>query len=552
MKKILYFLLSLSCLCVLQACSDDDEPNDEPEPLPGGGKKGDFALVLTEKVVQGYSAEEDTGSGTYAGVYWNSLDSLDIYLVAGGQEVVEKGHRLRLAGDGTLVSDTMSLNEGAYTLSKLVLFDYWGGKAMEFVPASDNSFVIEENGFVEKSYKVKNQGIYSLTRDSLALAALMKANFGNDPSAWPIDLTKAPSTWKYVYYTATLGRITELRLSTFQETDRNDDHEVIPGWGSTGLRIKVIPQEMELMDALQDIDLSGNDIEEIPAFFKDLRTVYAMQLAGNKLKKVPAEIFAMLRLSILNLSNNPIEVLPVLTSVSNLRNLELVNCKLTSLGSELANYKNLESLDVRDNQITTVGNLASFLPNLVHLDLSNNQLTAITAEMLPGGLQALYATDNQIGSLPSGWNGQLMTNLNVSRNKLTVIPENIMNLPLLSDLFLSGNELRTIPAMSGLKNLLFADFSDNKLEALPETITDCKMLRCLYLMNNESLDWTLPKVMIDRYCTCLTEGVDAEGNLTGELGMGPDGLFVKYDGCPGVKNVPSPPKCEQEDGPGIY
>ena len=197
-----------------------------------------------------------------------------------------------------------------------------------------------------------------------------------------------------------------------------------------------------------------------------------MQLAGNKLKKVPAEIFAMLRLSILNLSNNPIEVLPVLTSVSNLRNLELVNCKLTSLGSELANYKNLESLDVRDNQITTVGNLASFLPNLVHLDLSNNQLTAITAEMLPGGLQALYATDNQIGSLPSGWNGQLMTNLNVSRNKLTVIPENIMNLPLLSDLFLSGNELRTIPAMSGLKNLLFADFSDNKLEALPETITD--------------------------------------------------------------------------------
>ena len=78
------------------------------------------------------------------------------------------------------------------------------------------------------------------------------------------------------------------------------------------------------------------------------------------------------------------------------------------------------------------------------------------------------------------------------------------------------------------------------------------MLRCLYLMNNESLDWTLPQVMIERYCKCLTEGVDAEGNPTGELGMGPEGLFVKYDGCPRVKGVPSPPKCEYEDGPGVY
>lgn len=546
MKKLLYFLLIPLCFCSWQACSDDNS-SDEPEPAPNGGdKKGEFALLLTEKVVQGYSAEETEAGSSYTGAYWASLDSVDVYFVVGGQNVEEKGHRLHLRDDGSLVSDTMTLKEGAYLLSKLVFFDYWGSKALEFEPTSDNSFVVEGNSFVEKSYKVKNQRIYSVARDSLALAALMRANFGNNPAGWPIDLTKAPSVWSYVNYDKTLQRITGLRLSTFQDTDRTADLDVVPGWGSTGLRIKVLPAELELMDALQDIDLAGNDIEEIPAYFKNMKTVYALQLDGNKLKEIPAEVFAMLRLSILTLDNNPIEHLPVLSSASNLATLNMVNCKLTSLGSELSNYKNITSLDVRNNQITSVGNLAGMLPNLLHLDLSNNQLTAITAEMLPAGLQALYATDNQIATLPSSWSGKELVTLNLSRNKLTAIPGGFMDMPLLSELFVSGNRLASLPVMSGLKELLLADFSDNQLESLPATIEECVALRCLYLMNNEQLDWTLPKKMKDRYCKCLTEEVDAAGKPTGELGMGPEGLFVKYSGSPLVQGVPSPPKCEYE------
>lgn len=191
MKKLFYILLSICCLYTLQACSDDHAENT-PEPLPGEDGKGTFSLLLTEKVVQGYNEDVSQENGSYTGAYWESIDSVDIYLQAGGQDMAEKGHRLSAKGDGTLVSDTLTLNVGAYTVSKLVLFDHWGRQVLEFKPTSDNNFVLEENGFVEKSFKVKNQPIYAVARDSLALAALMTANFGKDPAGWPMDLSKAP------------------------------------------------------------------------------------------------------------------------------------------------------------------------------------------------------------------------------------------------------------------------------------------------------------------------------------------------------------------------
>ncbi|GEM_PF-4764129 len=545
MKKLFYILLSICCLYTLQACSDDHAENT-PEPLPGEDGKGTFSLLLTEKVVQGYNEDVSQENGSYTGAYWESIDSVDIYLQAGGQDMAEKGHRLSAKGDGTLVSDTLTLNVGAYTVSKLVLFDHWGRQVLEFKPTSDNNFVLEENGFVEKSFKVKNQPIYAVARDSLALAALMTANFGKDPAGWPMDLSKAPSTWSFVEYTATLGRITSLRFSTYQDEDRNSDKEVTKGWGSTKLRLKVLPKEMELMDALTDIDLSGNDIEEIPAFFKNIKSVYGIKLGGNKIKRVPVELFAMLRLTILTLDDNPIEALPALPAETSLTDLSMVGCKLTSLGTELANYKHLLSLDVRDNQITTIGNLAGMLTELVHLDVSHNQLGAITGEMLPAGLQALYATNNLITSLPSGWSGNALVYLNVSRNNLTEIPANFFNMPLLSSIFLTGNSLQSLPEVGDLKELLEADFSDNDLLSLPSTMEKCEKLRFLYLSNNERLNWTLSGKMLERYCKCLTEERDMEGNLTGVLGAGPEGLFVKYEGCPSVKGVPTPPKCEYE------
>lgn len=546
MKKYLNFLLIFSCLYIGQACSDDDS-NEGPEPLPENGKKGKFSLALTERIVQGYSDEGVVSREGYTGAYWNSVDSVDLYLIAGGQTVEEKGHRLYLQEDGTLLSDTMTLNTGAYTLSKLVLFDHWNSKVLEFVPGSDNTFVVEENSLAQKSYKIKNKGIYSTSRDSLALAALMKANFGTDPSKWPMDLTKAPSAWPYVSYSSTLGRIVSLEFSTYQDQRRTEDLGVVDGWGKTDLTLKVIPEELVLMDALQDIDFSGNEIEEIPTFIKNMKSVYLVKLDGNKLKSVPAELFQMLRLLSVILDNNPLETLPALRSASSVSTLSLVNCKLTSLGTELTNYKNLEVLDVRHNQIAQVGNLSS-LSNLTYLDLSHNKLTALTNEMLPASLLGFYATDNQIASVPSNWSTPLLCMLNLSRNKLSSLPDNFFNFPALFDLYLSENNLNSLPAIGALENLLIVDFSDNQLTSLPADLDKCEKLRTLYLMNNPSLNWTLPEKMVGRYCTCLTELRDVEGNLTGELGGNSEGLFVKCTGSPSVKGVPTPPKCEIEEG----
>lgn len=536
MKKISLFLLSLICLCVLQACSDDDNE----EPIEDLEEKGYFSLLLTERIVQGYAAE--TGV-PYAGVYWNSLDAVDIYLVNQGRVVEEKGHRLHVQADGTLASDTMELSIGAYTISKLVLFDRWGEQAIEYQPTSSNTFVLEEGGFLQKDYKIRNLALSSFSRDSVALAALMKANFGNSPSDWPINLTRAPETWDFAEYSSTYKRVIGLHFNAFQEQDREDDMSVTAGWGSTGLKLKVLPPELQLMDGLQMMDFTGNEIEEIPAAIGSIRSIYAITLNGNKIKQIPAEILGMTRLNYLNLENNPLESLPVVSSASNLLDLVLADCQLTSLGSELANCKSLERLDVRGNRITAIGDLTA-LAKLQVLDISDNELTTIPAGMLPDKMTGLYASGNQITSVSGSWNGALVV-LNLSNNRLQEVPADFFNMPVLQSLSLSDNELQSVPDMSNLLQLFSADFSNNKLISLPESIAACDSLRKLDLTNNASLDWTLPEILADRYCTCVYEIVDFDGNTI--IG-GTNGLFVNYKGCPLVRNVPAPPQCGSDEG----
>ena len=103
-----------------------------------------------------------------------------------------------------------------------------------------------------------------------------------------------------------------------------------------------------------------------------------------------------------------------------------------------------------------------------------------------GILRNLDLSKNRISVLPPhiGAFTQLKT-LRLTDNRLTGLPNEIGQCIKLEGLYLSGNQIRTIPGtVQQLKNLKDIDLSHNKLQCFPEGLTRLKKLDFVNLSSN--------------------------------------------------------------------
>lgn len=83
-------------------------------------------------------------------------------------------------------------------------------------------------------------------------------------------------------------------------------------------------------------------------------------------------------------------------------------------------------------------------------------------------------------------NPEIVYRLNLSKQHLQFIPENVFKLIKLQELVLSRNKIQYIPAEIGLlKNLQILNLSDNKLKTLPAETGMLTNLKYLYLKRNK-------------------------------------------------------------------
>ncbi|MEA5627555.1 COR domain-containing protein [Nostoc sp. UHCC 0251] len=133
---------------------------------------------------------------------------------------------------------------------------------------------------------------------------------------------------------------------------------------------------------------------------------------------------------------------------------------------------------------------------LKKLDLSRNGLTTLPEEI--ASLQQLTTLDlryNQLTTLPEAIARlQQLTTLYLSGNQLTTLPEAIARLQQLTSLDLSHNQLTTLPeAIARLQQLTSLDLGGNKLTTLPEAIARLQQLTSLNLSFNQLT--TLPEAI---------------------------------------------------------
>ncbi|CAG2160446.1 unnamed protein product [Oppiella nova] len=262
-----------------------------------------------------------------------------------------------------------------------------------------------------------------------------------------------------------------------------------------------IPPELFHLDELLVLDLSFNDLREVPHDLDKSRGLLVLNISHNSIQTIPNQLFVNLTdLLYLDLSHNCLETLPPqMRRLVSLQSLVLSDNPLAhNQLRHLPSLTALKSLSLRNTErnLQNMPNSLDSLVDLTELDLSSNGLPRVPdAVFTLKSLRRLNLSDNCLTqithTIDEDW--PHLEVLNVSRNKLNSLPHSLCKLTNLRRLYVNDNHLdfEGIPGGIGkLYNLEVFMAANNNLELIPEGVVRCGKLKKLILANNRLI--TLP------------------------------------------------------------
>lgn len=318
---------------------------------------------------------------------------------------------------------------------------------------------------------------------------------------------------------------------------------------SNGLHGTIPPEIALLLDDVQGIDLSFNNIQGNLPDLSSLESLKELHLSDNDISgPIPASFYSLSSLEQLYIEDCKLSgsVAEEIGQLSLLRGLDLHNNYLSgSIPSSIDSMTDLKLLYLDANKLTgRIPTTIGALSQLVDVRLQHNRLEGPIPPQISNLriLQILYLNDNQLtGSIPGEaladlklldqlqlYNNNLdgvipselskMVLLNVlylDQNSLHgSIPENLASMEFLEQLYLYKNNLSgRIPTEFGsMKVLSDLRLQDNRLSGtIPKELVDMKSLEILYLQNN-TLEGSVPPLP-----TSLERAELQDNELTGTV-----------------------------------
>ncbi|KAI5719900.1 hypothetical protein M8J76_016466 [Diaphorina citri] len=261
-----------------------------------------------------------------------------------------------------------------------------------------------------------------------------------------------------------------------------------------------IPVDLFHLEDLTTLDLSHNNIKQIPDALENAKSLLVLNLSHNTINNIPNALFMNLTdLLFLDLSNNNLEALPPqMRRLTMLQTLVLDNNPLGHFHlRQLPSLTNLTTLRMRNTQ-RNLANMPQSLSNLVllsELDLSHNEFTKVPESLYTlVSLKRINLSNNKITELSNSietWTKVEV--LNLSSNELSALPPALTKLSNLRRLFVNNNKLDFEGVPSGIGKLSALEIfsaASNRLEMIPEGLCRCGSLKKLILSSNRLI--TLP------------------------------------------------------------
>jgi hypothetical protein len=136
------------------------------------------------------------------------------------------------------------------------------------------------------------------------------------------------------------------------------------------------PQEIfELANTLEKLDLSGNNLSELPADFGRLKKLKILFCSENWFTVLPAVLADCPLLDIVGFKSNRIEEVPANALNPNIRWLILTNNRIAKLPAQIGNCTRMQKLMLAGNRLMELPVELSNCRNLSLLRISANQLS---------------------------------------------------------------------------------------------------------------------------------------------------------------------------------
>lgn len=292
------------------------------------------------------------------------------------------------------------------------------------------------------------------------------------------------------------------------EEDNATASTVVPmeAWDN---HINLIAQVLSKL-GLADLYSMNSDAEIIAAIeenlpkvtYEALKEIKMIDLSGSK-QALPAIVSKFTGLVNLNLYSalpdnaNVNETFEIISSLTNLKDLDISYNNLSTIPTSISNLKGLEILFAQGNKFSEIPTSVLSLTNLQYLDLAYCDILSIPSDINKlTSLLSLELLANNISNLPSSMSNMgSLRHLGLSQNNFTEVPMVALQLPKLEELLLASNEIISIPNevinMTGDTLPFTLDISFNQVYKLPETTTQNIIYDYTFIESSTSLSLTL-------------------------------------------------------------
>ncbi|XP_033736286.1 protein lap1-like [Pecten maximus] len=212
------------------------------------------------------------------------------------------------------------------------------------------------------------------------------------------------------------------------------------------------------------LNLSSNDLGEVPEEIGCLRGLKEFYLQKNSIKTLPATLGSLTNLQILTVSSNKITSLPdIWLSLSSLQHLDVSHNEISGVPDSVRHLRHLHTLLLQHNKFTSIPDKICQLKELQKLDISDNCLDSVPNSL--GGLLRLrefLASSCNLATFPmSLCQCPSLRTINLSNNRLKLIPVEVGRVGNLKELNVSSNCLQYLPATLHINQLHVCDISEN-------------------------------------------------------------------------------------------
>eukprot|EP01137_Pigoraptor_chileana_P025212 Opistho-2@94338 len=167
-----------------------------------------------------------------------------------------------------------------------------------------------------------------------------------------------------------------------------------------------VPADLEKLKAvLRTLDLSGNNITDLPPAFATFTNLKHLTLASNRIEVFPAQISSLVKLETLSLAKNRLSTLPgsAFVKLTDLKKLVASDNRISAFPSELCSLAKLEVINLSGNVIETLPDQVGHL-SCHEINLDRNRLVGVPSTIGDNTqLRVLRLSENCIvdGGIPA-------------------------------------------------------------------------------------------------------------------------------------------------------